>query len=239
MKKLHTNFTLIELLVVIAIIAILAGMLLPALSKARGKAKSIKCISNIKQSCASLLMYADDFDSYYVNQATSPYLLWSYNLYLNGYMKNYKQVQCPLSKDAYDPSNPTYIKQQFVSCYASSNTEKDGGICLKVAPHPSQSLLMVDNSKVKTTGGGVVTYVQRAALGSWNTEPRKDLGNPFLAHDKRMNVGFVDGHVTGVNYQEAGDIYYHRRSANPSRANLWNAQISWLVLPNTTDYLQL
>ena len=209
--KNFKKFTLIELLVVIAIIAILASMLLPALNKAREKAKSIKCLSQLKQWVTANQVYVGDYEGYnapcFNNRNSTPYtyfydFLASYvdkkdsNGLFKGRNKDVGLNWCPSdgvsSGAAPDPryTDTNYISNIHISPWITTTYISNSNswfLCFKAAnlPKPSNTLYMIDGKYGFSCSLSMYRYTDMTYAS-----PRI-----VYRHQDSINLSFADGHA--------------------------------------------
>lgn len=210
----RNGFTLIELLVVIAIIAILAAMLLPALSKAREKARAASCISNLKQYGLAVTTYADDSDGFAPNQPTGT-STWTNVFYEAGLgIPKQSSSSIPPPKIAYCPTMDTSGFTLYYHTSYGLNTYFTSGATphkLTMAQKPSENMVFMDWASVGSS--------PRVASGySVDTITRQQT---VCRHNGQANVCFADGHTESIKQQQL-NVTVVAETLSPWYHQFWN-----------------
>ncbi len=220
------GFTLIELLVVIAIIAILAAMLLPALAKAKEKARGIRCMSNTRQMGLAYFMYGEDnrdqmvtlylFTKAPVGAYFPGDVTWWVDL-LRPYLQGTNVIACASAGNDFGIA----MNHPELTAWSDQSTPKLSSIKRPVESIPIADSGLIANKADKNPD--LWTEVPKSAflywrtpnnLGYYDTDPQRPVGR----HNRRCNAGYVDGHSEAIRVSVIGLQFFPGKTADGKSA---------------------
>ncbi|MCD6352350.1 MAG: DUF1559 domain-containing protein [Armatimonadetes bacterium] len=209
MRKFQ-GFTLIELLVVIAIIAILAAILFPVFSRAREKARTTACLSNVKQIMLGFMQYVQDYDEQFPCEITSippgqteaPRFIAQ----LDPYIRNQQIWVCPSWKEApwhWCPSGPNGLVSTYQVNFQVTGQGNTGLPIARIA-HVSEKCIIKESE-------------QYCGVWWWDCQ-QWWCCIPTDLHNGGCNCGFADGHAKWVNFNQ---IWWDPSTEGQERLRRW------------------
>ena len=249
-KRHSVGFTLIELLVVIAIIAILAGMLLPALSKAKAKAQAVQCLGNMKQLQLAWILYNEDNNGRLVpcgapgslnpgtNQSwcvgnmktadgSATNIQFFMDALLGNYAKSPKIYKCSADRANYNPTGQPLVRSVAMSTWMN-NTPRN-------PIPPGQQYQFYTRVDQILHPSDLFVWVDEDPITIDNGDFRLDLDQfntfnnaPSAMHSQSSAIGFADGHVELHRWKQVQTVVNASFAGPIVRPSNNTADVTWL-----------